>query len=259
MNVNCHAIISFTQDSPGISSSALSYSVSCRLSSASTIHTHSRMHPRLPSAVTNGTLQTLTSIPSVIDTSARSMHSSTTVALPSPVRHEDDQHRQEIHSRTSHAYQIPQLSNVGSESVFVSDSSAAGVNASSSSSIKVRPPAHGTGLSTRKKNHISCPFYVMYFTNLAMQQRRNGNLSEPESSSPSTARKSSTDSYRRHPIIHRQAHRPPNVKEDENGTVNGSAYEQNKRFSAKIAAFENENSHLLKDILRTTSWNHVQV
>ncbi|CAF4025141.1 unnamed protein product [Rotaria magnacalcarata] len=30
-------------------------------------------------------------------------------------------------------------------------------------------------------------------------------------------------------------------------------------LSAKIAAYENENSALLKDILRTTSWNHVQM
>jgi hypothetical protein len=200
------------------------------------------MHPRLPSAVTTGTLQTLTSVPSMIDTSVRSMPSSTTVALPSPVRQEDDHHRLEIHSHASHAYQIPQLSNVGSESIFVSDSSAGVVNASSS--MKVRPP----GLVTRKKNGNSCPFYVMYFTNLAMQQRRNENPSEPPSSLSSSP-------HRRHPKVQRHTHCPPSVKEDESA----SAFEQNKRFSARIAAFENENSHLLKDILRTTSWNHVQV
>ena len=214
------------------------------------------MHPRLPSAVTNGTTHTLTSIPSVIDTSVRSMHSSTTLPLPSPVHREDEQHRQETNSRASHAYQIPQASNVGSESVFVSNSSAGSAKVSSAS--RARLP-NNTGPLMRKKNHISCPFYVMYFTNLALQQRRNENVFDEGSGVTSSPHKSATGSHRttsdrRHPTTQRQTHCPANIKEDEQ-----SPYEQNKRFSAKIAAFENENSHLLKDLLRTTSWNHVQV
>lgn len=106
----------------------------------------------------------------------------------------------------------------------------------------------------------------MYFTNLAMQQRPNDNTENKRiSSSISTAttRKGTVSS--RYQSSRRQIHSPlsmntySTIDDDNDSIINTTSYYNHKRFSAKMAAFENENSTMLKDILRTTSWNHLQV
>jgi len=46
---------------------------------------------------------------------------------------------------------------------------------------------------------------------------------------------------------------------DDDHTTNSTSIAYNKRLSTKISTGESENSHMLGDILRTSSWNHVQV
>jgi hypothetical protein len=111
----------------------------------------------------------------------------------------------------------------------------------------------------------------MYFTNLAIQQRHNNEIDPtPLSvSARATAHKVPitsriNTSYSRHQSTRKRINSPISMNtystiDDDNSISQSTSYYTNKRFSAKIAAFENENSHLLKDILRTTSWNHVQV
>ena len=205
------------------------------------------MNPRLPSAVTTTTLNTFTSVPTMIDTSIGSLNSSLGHPIPSPPTHEDEiQSKHDIHDRVTHTYRIPQLSNVGSESIFVPNSS----QISTSLSARSR---------SRKRNQslTSCPFYVMYFSNLTLQQKGQDNpLESPRKATPRQSRANSSY-YQRYTTVTNNK-RCTNI-EDDNGLFAPSSYDQHKRFTAKITAFENENSHLLKDLLRTTSWNHVQV
>jgi hypothetical protein len=177
------------------------------------------------------------------------------MGTPTSPINEEDTPRQDM----THAYQIPQQSNVGGESIFP-------VNSQTSPSIK----SHSTKINRHANGNktVSCPFYVMYFTNLAIQQRDGSKT--PLSMSPrSTSRKETvtsriSTSYSRSQSSRKQVHSPISMNtystiDDDDSTLNSTSYYNNKRFSAKIAAFENENSHLLKDVLRTTSWNHLQV
>jgi hypothetical protein len=101
----------------------------------------------------------------------------------------------------------------------------------------------------------------MYFTNLTMQQRPN-NENKRILSSISTSkgivnsRLSSTKRQVQSPISMMTY---STIDDDNDSIINTTSYYNNKRFSARMTAFENENSHMLKDVLRTTSWNHVQV
>lgn len=202
------------------------------------------MHPRLPSAVTTTTMTNYTSGPTMIDTSIRSLNSSLGYPIPSPPTHEEETSvpKSENNDQVTHAYQIPQLSNVGSESVFVA-------NPSSSLSARSR--------SRRGKQLLAtCPFYVMYFSNLSLQQKPVEHTNETVKKTPRPSRASSSY-YQRYTTLP-NGKRSTSVERDED-LFASSSYHQHKDFTAKIAAFENENSHLLKDLLRTTSWNHVQV
>jgi hypothetical protein len=197
--------------------------------------------------MTNETLHTLNLIPGMNDVSNRSI-----VAPSSPFIEEED-NQNEINHHITHAYQIPQQSNVGSESIFPS-------NPPSLSTIKTRLTKTNRGHSNENKP-ISCPFYVMYFTNLTMQQRPN-NENKRILSSISTSkgivnsRLSSTKRQVQSPISMMTY---STIDDDNDSIINTTSYYNNKRFSARMTAFENENSHMLKDVLRTTSWNHVQV
>ncbi len=231
--------------------SALSYATTCRLSSAFTNPTASGLHQRLPSTMTNEALSTLISISGITDTSNKSI-----VATSSPFN-EEAYNQHEIDHPITHAYQIPQQSNVGTENIFP-------FNSSSSSTIGTRSTINNR--RTNENKPISCPFYVMYLTNLAMQQRtgsNNENNRAPSSMSTATTRRGTINS--RHQSARRQIYSPISINtsstidDDNDSLINTTSYYNNKRFSAKITAFENENSHMLKDILRTTSWNHVQV
>jgi hypothetical protein len=236
--------------------SALSYATSDRLSPVSTNPTPSRLHQRFSSAITNEALNTLTTTPGMTDTSNKSL------VLPSSPCYQEDSKLFELNPYTTHAYQIPQRSNVGSESIFP---------------LNPPPPLLTNKTRSTKTNRHStenksvlCPFYVMYFTNLAMQQRPNYNKRVPSSISRATTRKGTLNSristsHSRYQSSRRQVHSPISINscstmdDDNDSVINATSYYNNKRFSAKMAAFENENSHMLKDILRTTSWNHVQM
>lgn len=87
----------------------------------------------------------------------------------------------------------------------------------------------------RKQTVNAQPFYVMYFANLTNSQTPTPPLL-PDSS--------------------RVAHRW-NSKSSKSRA--STSYSENKRLSANINAFERENSLLLKDLLRTTAWNHVKI
>ena len=158
------------------------------------------------------------------------------------------------------SYQIPQQSNVGSESIFVLNPS----------STKKHPVKNIRPLEDMKS--ISCPFYVMYFTNLAMQQRQNQDNTPNDRATyavSSAIRRVPVNSristaYPRRQLTRRQVSSPISMNTystlDENDALtNSSNHHYNKRLSMKSTSLENENLHQLRDILRTTSLNHVQV
>ncbi|UJR22730.1 hypothetical protein I4U23_025764 [Adineta vaga] len=204
------------------------------------------------------------SIPMVGNSMNKSQQTSSTVSGSSQITNEDH-NRQYLNYHVAHAYQIPQQSNIGSDSAFPSTSLATMIQ------------KRATKLPTRNMNGekaVSCPFYVMYLTNLTMQQNVNQNENEKISSSitstNTTPRKGTAatrigTSQSRHTSTRRQAASPlsilsrSTIDEDDDDVLNIAPYYNNKRFSAKMTAFEHENSHLLKDVLRTTAWNHVQM
>lgn len=160
----------------------------------------------------------------------------------------------EVNHRLTHAFQIPQQCNVGNASIFPLNPPPppASVSSTSTGSRSIKSGRLSSGNKT-----VSCPFYVMYFANLANQHRSNSNSRVPSASSTTTTA--------RHTSARRQLHSPISVNtystlEDDNDSNRSSTnYYNSKRFSAKMTAFEHENSHLLKDVLRTTSWNHLQM
>jgi hypothetical protein len=237
------------------SQTALSYSTSHRLSSASTSHTAGRVHQRYSSALTNRTLNTLLSIPGMTDTTDQF------ATVPSSPFNEEASYQYEINDHITHAFQIPQQANIGSESIFPLNSPRSSTNETTSTKNIRR---------ANKTKPISCPFYVMYFTNLVIQQRPNEDNRAPSSISTATAHREPVNSrtntsQSRHQLTRRKVPSPTSINtdstidDDNDFLANTTSYYNNKRFSAKMTAFETENSHLLKDILRTTSWNHVQV
>ena len=172
------------------------------------------------------------------------------VAAPSSQLDDEENSPREIDHQMTHTFQIPQQLNIGSDSVFPLNPPPPPPSATSTTrSIKSSRRSDGN-------KPVYCPFYIMYFTNLAMQHRSN----RVSSVASTTARKGSATSSRRQvqsPISMNTFY--STIDDDNDSTVNTTSYYNQKRFSAKIDAFERENSHLLKDILRTTSWNHVQV
>ncbi|CAF4035721.1 unnamed protein product, partial [Rotaria magnacalcarata] len=173
--------------------------------------------------------------------------------------------RDELNHHVTHAYQIPQQSNVGSESIFTSHSPTAPFSVKANSKKSFR--------RSNGPKSVTCPFYVMYFTNLTTQKQPIDNTQKNKSllSIPTTrvhlatAYSRSNTSYSRYRSAKKRLNTPVTIAANsatDNGDddeTNATLYYNNKRFSAKIAAYENENSALLKDILRTTSWNHVQM
>ncbi|CAF1269892.1 unnamed protein product [Rotaria sordida] len=245
--------------------SALSYSTSNRISSACTNYLVDGSHQRYPSAITNNTIHTLISIPGTMDISSKSTQSLSGITESSPIINAEDNNQHEINHPITHAYQIPQQSNVGNEIIFP---------------LNLSPSLLSNKSYSKRKDHRSkgtksgsSPFYVMYFTNLTMQQQHSNNNNEndkrPLSISATAIRKEpinsrTSTSHSRRQSIRKHVNTPVNSNtyltiDDNDSTPNTTSYYNNKRFSAKITEFENENSHLLKDILRTTSWNHLQV
>jgi hypothetical protein len=158
------------------------------------------------------------------------------VTSPSPLN-EQEIKRDDIDDQLTHAYQIPQRANVGSESLF-------SFNSPPLSTIRAR------SAKSNQDKRISCPFYVMYFTNLAIQQR-------PITIDRISSAVSTTTTVRS--SARRRVHSPLSRSMIDDSTIHSTSYYNNKRFAEKMNEFEAENSFLLKDVLRTTSWNHLQV
>jgi hypothetical protein len=253
--------------------SGISYSTSHRDSSASSALTADHIHQRFSSAITNNTGHTRPTLPTIQGTPNRSTQMLSGIAGPTssqPTNETDDNQLNTADYRPTHAYQIPQQSNVGSESIFLMDPPRI-------SSMKTRSAKYDRHSKDLKS--VSCPFYVMYLTNLAMQQQQNKDANNnnnnnkeneitafamssvirkvPFNSRTSTAnpRRQSTRRQVNSPI---SIHTYSTVDIDDRMT-NFIQIPSNKRLSTKISTVGNENSHMLRDVLRTTSWNNVQV
>lgn len=187
---------------------------------------------------------------------------------PLTIREADEHEEVPTDEPPTHAYQIPQQSNVGSESVFLADPAAI-------SSIKTRSARNIRRPSDSKS--VSCPFYVMYFTNLTMQQRQtkdaNGADDETERTAPFIASSSirkvpvnsrTSTAHAKRTLNRRQTNSPISINtfstvDDDDRTTTSTSIPY-KRGSTRISPLiDHENTHLLRDILRTSSWNHVQV
>ncbi|CAF0925039.1 unnamed protein product [Rotaria sordida] len=266
------------RDLDGTPQSDFSYSTSCRLSSASTTFTADRIHQRFSSAITNVSANIGSTMPTINDTSNQTSQiiSGITPTSPPPLVHETENNNNNQQDttdyRTTHAYQIPQQSNVGSESIFLTDTPIV-------SAMKTRSAKNDCRQNDLKS--VSCPFYVMYLTNLTIHQRQNkteqnnnnNNKNNAHDVTPlgtsSLARKVPFNSristaHIKNQSIRRQVNSPISMNtystiDDEDYMTISTSYPNNRRLSAKISSNENENSHMLGDILRTSSWNHVQV
>jgi hypothetical protein len=240
--------------------SVLSHSPSNPGSSASTVLTADRIHQRFTSAITNITANTRPTIPEMNDTSNQTPGITEQSSPSPPIDESDDNQQETIDYQTTHAYQIPQQSNVGSESIFLTDPP-------SISSIKSRSATHNRRYKDLKS--VSCPFYVMYFTNLTMQQRENKDtsinnkenyvskltMSSAMRKVPRNSRTSTANPKRY--LTRRQVNSPTSMNtcstiDDDDRMTNSTTIPYNRR----LLTIENEH---LRDILRTSSWNHVQM
>jgi len=121
---------------------------------------------------------------------------------------------------------------------------------------------------------VSCPFYVMYLTNLTKQQRNNQDNTTNDRTTfavssairrvPVNSR--ITTAYSKRQLTRRQINSPISMSTystlDENDakfTTNFSFIPYHKRLSMKTSSMENESSNSLRDLLRTRSLNHVHV
>jgi hypothetical protein len=112
----------------------------------------------------------------------------------------------------------------------------------------------------------------MYFTHLTMQQRQNQeNTTNDRTAFPMSSairrvpiNSRTSTAYPKRQLTRPQVNSPismnTNSTLDENDAMISSSYiPYNKRLSTKTSSTENENLHSLRNILRTTSLNHVQV
>ena len=135
------------------------------------------------------------------------------------------------HQDTSatHAYQIPQQSNVGSDSLFLSHASMG--------SMRRRPTKEQLWRTNHKSP--SCPFYVSYLANLAAQQH-NGNESLSLKRSERVGPRTGTHT----------------LANDEEYLMQMDALEHRRRSSARVSVNE---ASMLRDLLHTSSFTQVHV
>mgnify|MGYP006897129327 CR=1 FL=1 len=249
-----------------------SHSASCRLTSASTNFAVDRIHQRFSSAISKATANTRVTIPVKTDASTPNTQliPGVTGETPSTLAKEtiDDQ-LGSIDYLPTHAYQIPQQANVGSESLFLIDSSV---------TAPLRTNSTKKNSYHRDNKSVSCPFYVMYLTNLAMQQQQHthNNISvnkHEKNTSPmgmsSTTRKVPVNSrtstaHHKNQALRRQVNSPISINtystiEDDDRMTVSTVNPNNKRSSDNVPTVENDNTNMLQDILRTSSWNHIKV
>lgn len=219
--------------------------------------------------MTNQTVNTLTSFSTALDICSKSSQSLSGISEVAPPIHEDCVNKDDTNPPVTHAYQIPQQSNVGCESIFA-------VPAQPSPFSIKSTAKKSTNRRSNAPKSVSCPFYVMYFANLALQKPPSSNHTQSEKrliSIPATRihlpvpESRPTTTYSRYRSGKRRLNTPvtirgnSNIGDDDNeqNPANTGLFANNKRLSAKIAAYEHENSTLVKDVIRTTSWNHVQI
>ena len=192
------------------------------------------------------------------------------IAPPSPAITLNERFNNQVDSNTdqpTYAYQIPQQSNVGSESIFSHPSSAS----------LLRPRTVKSGRSQSNPRGAACPFYVMYLTNLAMQQK-----SAKEATAPSNKENEGTPATvlshtRKVPVNSRMStahsgrsggkrsvNSPLSVNtystlDEEDRLTHTTMSAHRNRSSAKTTGFEKEDAPLLTNLLRMSSWNHTQV
>ena len=168
-----------------------------------------------------------------------------------------------------HAYQIPQQSNVGSESVFLRPGGSA-------SHLRARSVK-----SSRRSNQpqsVSCPFYVMYLANLANQQRSTTEPQNviasppmppdntpvtvpshprkvPVNSRTSTAYTGARLSSKRPMTSPLSMNTYSTLDDDERLTLTTMSI-RTKQTSSKMFGSEKESSSMLGGILRTSSLTH---
>ncbi|CAF0796050.1 unnamed protein product [Didymodactylos carnosus] len=204
-----------SQASPSIISSTSS----CRLSSASTVSAPLQ-HERYSSAITNATGNTITE-----------SYSTSATTVPSTVG-------------PSHSYQVPQLSNVGSESVI----------------LRKNP-------KSRNKPPVACPYYVMYFTQMYLKKEQKDAAILPKNNSNSRnsvplrrAGRTSSQSILTYNSAFDDQRWIDYKQQNSNNNKDKEVEQQSlSKLSNGMAMFENETVQQLQDLLRTSSWNHIQV
>lgn len=135
-----------------------------------------------------------------------------------------------------------------------------------------------SGRCQNNQRGASCPFYVVYLTNLAMQQKSLKETTvtgaKEKDGTPvtilSTMRKVPVNSrlstaYSGRSIGKRPVNSPLSINtysttlDDDDRLTSTTMSAQRKRSSAKTTAFEMEAAPLLTNLLRMSSWNHVHV
>ena len=134
-----------------------------------------------------------------------------------------------------------------------------------------------SGRCQNNQRGASCPFYVVYLTNLAMQQKtpKEANVTGDKEKDGTPATILST--MRKVPVNSRlsTAHsgrsigkRPVNsplsintysTLDEDDRLTSTTMSAQRKRSSAKTTGFDKEAAPLLTNLLRMSSWNHLQV
>ena len=254
--------------------SALSFATSCRLSSASTIRRPDRFRQRFTSAITqavgNNTAEVLELPEQPIIQPLHLVPTTPAITVNENAPQQSDNEE----TRPTHAYQIPQQSNVGSETIFTSAATVSRIS-STSTGLQRRSAKSGHNRFSAKVRSPVCPFYVMYLANLTVQQQRtvkDAPLNEIHSASfvsqslprkvPVNSRTSTSNVAQA--ASKRVVNSPLSTNtistlDDDDFLTNTSFSTLHKRPSARVLPVDRENSALLNDILRTSSWNHIQV
>ncbi|CAF1087588.1 unnamed protein product [Adineta ricciae] len=239
------------RDLNSTSRDTLSYSTSYRFPSASTVLKADRIHKRFSSAATHHTTNTSVTMPTINDASTQTIpiHPNPIVRLVPPIT-EIDNNQQTIEYRPTHAYQVPQQSNIGNDSVFLPISS-------------INQRSAKVDRQHKDFKSVSCPFYVLYLTNLTMQQNLVKDESAHNNESDMTLSKrrrvpvnsrTSTNTFQcqstRRQINSRLSLNTP-LTIDDNMCAADTKY--------LPTTTRHETSFKLHDLLRTSAWNHVQV
>lgn len=246
--------------------SVMSFATSCRISSASTNFGIDRIHQRFSSAVTSGPMENCEPVhnfPLLPVTPAMTLNET----IP--------QLNENAQSEQTHAYQIPQQSNVGSESIFTCSSMSSQISSKSNFEKRSSPRSGRSRWSNNRNRSAVCPFYVLYLSNLASQQRKTSKELPPNETQQipignlGTTRKvngtsRSTTANIAQTSVRRPVNSPLSIntystgEEDDYLTATSFSTMQ-KRASARTTQNDRENRSSFNEILRTSSMNPIEV